>query len=64
MKRSTGFVLTVLFLAGCQTSYHRPVMVQKEEDIECPEWAVLADIDGKFFCIDRRVLEEGGSHDK
>lgn len=61
MKLLLGIGL-LAFVAGCHTSQHRPVAFQPGADVECPEWAVLADIDGRFYCIDRRVLEEGGSH--
>ena len=64
MTRRIVFTIIPLLLVGCMQTSHRPVMVKAEEDIECPEWAVLAEVDGRFYCIDRRFFEDGGSHDQ
>ena len=59
MIRKLAFAMILLLLVGCMQTSHRPVMFRTEGEVECPAWAVLAEVDGRFYCIDRRYFEDG-----
>jgi len=54
-------ILSIAMLAlvtGCMTSQHRPVAFSKESLVDCPDWSVPVEVDGRFYCVDRRAFEE------
>lgn len=40
------------------TSQHRPVAFKQEADVDCPDWAVEVEVDGRYYCVDREAFEE------
>jgi len=51
-------IAMLLLATGCMTSLHRPVAFRVEAEAICPEWAVVVEVDGRFYCVDRRAFEE------
>ena len=48
----------LLLMTGCMTSQHNPVMFRAEADATCPDWSVVVEVDGRFYCVDRAAFEE------
>lgn len=57
MKILLGIAILVL-VTGCMTSMHRPVAFSKEALVDCPDWAVPVEVDGRFYCVDRGAFED------
>jgi len=47
-----------LLATGCMTSMHKPVAFAKESQVDCPDWAIPVEVDGRFYCVDRRAFED------
>ena len=51
-------IAMLVLVTGCMTSMHRPVAFAKESEVDCPIWSVVVEVDGRFYCVDRRAFEE------
>ena len=51
-------IAMLLLATGCYTSLQRPVVFRVEAEVDCPDWAVVVEVDGRFYCVDRRAFEE------
>jgi len=58
MKRALLSFAILVTVTGCMTSQHNPVMFRTEADASCPDWAVVVEVDGRFYCVDRTAFEE------
>jgi len=39
-------------------SQQKPVVFRAETDATCPDWAVVVEVDHRFYCVDRNAFEE------
>jgi len=51
-------IVLLASVAGCYTSQHRPVMFRAESDVQCPDWSVPVEVDGRYYCIDRSFFDD------
>jgi hypothetical protein len=51
-------IAMLVLVTGCMTSSHRAIAFGKEADVNCPDWSVVVEVDGRFYCVDRRAFEE------
>ena len=51
-------IAVLVFVTGCHTSQHRPVMFRTGSDVQCPDWSVPVEVDGRYYCIDRSFFED------
>lgn len=61
MKRIVLGIAILVLVTGCMTSQHRPIIFKAEAEASCPDWAVLVEVDGRFYCVDRSAFEEPGT---
>jgi hypothetical protein len=51
-------IAMLVLVTGCMTSLQRPVVFRVEAEAVCPDWAVVVEVDGRFYCVDRSAFEE------
>jgi hypothetical protein len=51
-------IAMLVLVTGCMSTQQRPVVFRAEADVSCPDWAVIVEVDGRFYCVDRRAFEE------
>jgi hypothetical protein len=37
-------------------------MYREGADVQCPDWSVPVEVDGRYYCIDRSFFEDGDDH--
>ena len=60
VMRGLFSIAMLVLVTGCITSQQRPVVFRVEAEVACPDWAVVVEVDGRFYCVDRRAFEEPG----
>jgi hypothetical protein len=58
LKKVLFSIAILVLVTGCMTSQQRPVMFRAETDATCPDWSVVVEVDGRFYCVDRAAFEE------
>lgn len=62
MKRALLSFAILVFVTGCYTSQHRPVMFKTDTETSCPDWAVMVEVDHRFYCVDRSAFDDPDYH--
>jgi len=55
------FLLSIamfVLMNACSYTQQKPVTFRVEGEAQCPDWAVVVEVDGRFHCVDREAFEE------
>jgi len=51
-------IAMLVLMTGCSYTQQKPVVFRTEGEIQCPDWAVIVEVDGRFYCVDREAFED------